>query len=357
MKKFITMIGCAVLFTLSLSACFGSVTTYPDMVEHDQNEVLGAVKEKYDIQSFIFTGKEYHGEKTYDENNEFSVLPFSGKFSADFINGDNIEGAFTSFAGKNGGHDIQGRYRNFLCYVALGINGDGQAKFLYYNLNLDKDAEIENTIGSSDYPYDVLPTEITDKLLTPPTEWGAMRVYMNKHFQNIRDALSFSGDRLSYGYPESNDQYVSIQFYRENNQIVYDIVYFKNIDEDANPQLIYSTSDRYGVIYNYYGLDFSQYVEVAYTVEQSGEDPALDLLSGTVRIKPVGGTIVYSELTVGASYTILRDDTITTYDVHRETYRFTTEVEKGFLMDRIDGIDHKDTAKIVCTNFYILYEK
>ena len=352
MKKIIAIFCCAFVFAFFLSACFGS-KVYPDMVEYDEAEVLEVAKEKYGIQSFEFTGSVIRGSKCYDENGEFYFSEFSERFSTDFINGDNIEAAFSSFAGKNGNHDIQGKFRNFLCYVALGVGADGQAKFIYYNLNLNKYAEIADTIGCSDYPYDILPSEITDELLTVPQDWGAMNVYMNRHFKNIGNALSFSGNRLSCGYSERVNQYVTIEFYRENGQIVYDLIYIN----DSEPHIVYSTSDRYGVLYNYYGIDKSAYVDVEYTVTQSEEDPAYDLLAGTVKIKPLDGTIIYSQLNVREWYQVLnRQGAVTTYE-NTSAHMFMTEVEKSVLINRIDGVDHIESAKIECTNFYILYEK
>ena len=357
MKKIIAMICCALLITLLLTACL-DYKKYPDMVEYDKTEVLDLAKAKYGIKSFVFTDEELHGEKHYDENDGVSVSLYTKKFGTDFINGDNIEAAFTSFAGKNGNHDIQGMFRYFLCYVALGVSEDGQAKFIYYNLNLDKDAEIADTIGCSDYPYDILPTEITDELLTPPQNGSAMQAYMSKikgYYTDILTGLSFSGDRLSYGYGERAHWHEYLEFYRENGRIVYDLIYIADTEE-GEPNLIYSTSDRYGVIYNYYGIDKSAYVEVEYTVERSNEDSALDVLSGTVKIKPLDGTIIYSELHVRASYNVLRDGTVTTYDDH-SIYTNVTEVEKSFLIERIDGVNHNESAIIDCFDFYILYEK
>lgn len=359
MKKIIAILCCAFVFTLLLSGCFDS-TVYPDMVEYDSTEVLAVAKSKYDIKSFAFTHGELHGKKHYDEETGFSVALYTKRFGDDFINGDNIDAALTAFAGKNGGHDIQGIYMNFLCYVALGVRTDGQAKFIYYNLNLNKDAVIEDTIGCSDYPYDILPTEITGTLLTPPQDWNAMNVYMNgmkAHYSNIVDGLTFSGDRLSYGYGDRNHQYAYLEFYRENGRIVYDLKYVDDTETDGDPKLIYSTSDRYGVIYNYYGIDKNTYVDVNYSVTQSTEDPTADLLEGTVKIKPLDGTVIYSELLVRASYKVLNTDGKVITHENSSKYRFTTEVEKGFLIDRIDGVNHGESAKITCVSFYILYEK
>ena len=102
---------------LTLSSCFlfGRVTTYPDMVEYTEAEVLEVAKEKYQIVRWVFTSEEIMGDASYDEEGEFCLTFFDeGRFSTEPTGGDNIEAAFTSFAGKNGNHDIQGRYSIFL---------------------------------------------------------------------------------------------------------------------------------------------------------------------------------------------------------------------------------------------------
>ncbi|MCH5171463.1 MAG: hypothetical protein J1F31_01325 [Erysipelotrichales bacterium] len=356
MRKIITII-CTFVLALTLSSCFFErIKIHPNMVEYNENTVLETAKEKYDIKSFIFTNRKIHGETRYDESDQFIVSFRTSSFNSNFINGDNIELAFTSFAGKNGGHDIQGMYYDFLCYVALGLNTEGIAKFIYYNLNLDKDAEIVNTIGCSDYPYDILPTEITNELLTPPNNWGEMNIYMKKHFKDIGTSFNYCKDKLSYGYGDIYNRYVYIEFYRENDEIVYDLIYVEDVYKKTEPKLVYSTSNRYDVIYNYYGQDISKYVEVEYTIEESDTDPNFDLLTGKAIIKPVEGKIIYSQLNVRASFNILKDNKVIIKE-DGDLYRFTTEVEKSILIEKIENIDHKKTAKLKCIDFYILYEK
>ena len=172
---------------LFLSSCFwfGTSTTYPDMVEYSQAEVLLVAKEKYDISRYIFDDLYFKGE-TSGEGEEFTVLDYSSQFPSIFVNGDNVENAFRAFAGKNGGHDIQGYYHAFLCYVALVECQDGSLKFIYYNTNIHKDAEIIDTIGASDYTLDISPEEITNSLFTVANNWARMVVYLNQ-YKNLQD--------------------------------------------------------------------------------------------------------------------------------------------------------------------------
>ena len=160
MKKIIALL-LIVLTTFTLSSCFlfGDFTTHPDMVEYTEKEILEVAKDKYGVTEWIFTGTEITGKASYDAEGAFCLEFYDdGQFSTEFVNGDNTEAAMQAFAGKNGNHDIQGRYSIFLCYIALGKCADGSMKFVYYNTNIHKDAEIADTIGASDYIFDVSPT-------------------------------------------------------------------------------------------------------------------------------------------------------------------------------------------------------
>lgn len=352
MKRIVSF-GFVLLQSFFLFSCFES-TTYPNMVEYKKDDVLAIAKEKYEIKSFFFTEEEYHGEKEYDEFNNLIIKPESDKFSSLFINGDNLATAFSSFAGKNGGHDIQGMYKYFLCYVALGVDKEDKPKYIYYNTNLDKDIQISDTIGLSDYPYDILPNEITNELIAVPPRWGQMNLFMNKHFTDINKYLKYSKDKLTFGYTESLNLYVYLEFYKENEIIVYDL---RLNDRSTNEEhLIYSTSCRYEVIYTYYGIDFSQYVEVRYEIEQSMEEDNLELLEIDAKIKPVNGTIIYSQLSLIVNYKAKGIDDILNYQ-DTELFRFTTEAKKGILLEKIDGINHYDSTSVKCNSIYVLYEK
>ena len=345
---------------LTLSSCFlfGRVTTYPDMVEYTEAEVLEVAKEKYQIVRWVFTSEEIMGDASYDEEGEFCLTFFDeGRFSTEPTGGDNIEAAFTSFAGKNGNHDIQGRYSIFLCYVALGKCADGSLKFVYYNINIHKDAKIADTIGASDYTPEVLPWEITDDLFTAPREWTGMGTFLNKYKESNPRGFYYSGERLTIRRRVKYDDYVELEFYKEGGEVVYDVYYIEDQDEPTERRLVYSTSDRYGVIYNYYGLDKSLYFDITTTVTQSTEQESCMSLHAKVEAKEIDGVVLYSRFSYSAEYYVERDEGPILHGSSNETVIDDLSFECGWMIDKIDGISHEETAKFYLKNFYIFYLK
>ncbi len=358
MKK-ITMLALAIICLLALSSCFlfGRTTTYPDMVEYTEDEVLEVAKDKYGITEWIFTGTALHGEARYDDAGAFSLKFYNEQFSAEFTNGSNIEKAMTAFAGKNGGHDIQGRFSHFLCYAALGECADGSLKFVYYNTNIHKDAEIADTIGASDYILEVLPTEITNDLFTVDSRWTDMQLFLNEYKDGHPRGLYYSGERLTTRRNAKYNGYVEFEFYKENDEVVYDVYYTKDEYKPEERRLVYSTSDRYGVIYNYYGVDKSQYFNITQTVTESTDQSNVMELWGYVEAKPIDGTVLYSGIGFKASYQELTDKgKIVEHDSWDQVYD-KLSFERGYGIDKIDGVDHTETAKFTVYDFYIFYEK
>ncbi len=357
MKRFALILFClAILF--SFVGC-PAVTQFPDMVEYTADEVLAVAKEKYGIVEWLLTDGELRGEMERREDGSFSIWTHREpvQFGANFVGGDNLDAALSAFAGKNGGHDIQGMYADFICYVAIGKTANGAVKYIYYNVNLHKTAKIADTIGASDYTFDVLPTEITKDTFSVPSDWQEMTRYLNRHFVD-RKALNYtySGERLSLVYHDLPNGLVTMEFYKESGKIVYDLYYAKDKNKSDERRLVYSSSERYGVIYNYYGLDITQYVDVSHTVEQSTEQESCVVLRGTAKIKNVGGEILYSSLSYRAEYYVLRDGKAignTSFE-HRPD---VTEISVGYMFDKIDGIDHAETARFWISDFYIFYKK
>jgi hypothetical protein len=346
--------------TLSLSSCFlfGEVTTHPDMVEYTEKEILEAAQEKYGITEWIFNGTEIMGEASYDAEEVFNLEFFDdGQFSTEFINGDNIETAMQAFAGKNGGRHIQGRYSHFLCYIALGKCADGSLKFVYYNTNIHKDAEIADTIGASDYTFEVLPSEITNDLFTVDSKWTNMQLFLNDYKDGLPRGFYYSGERLTRRRVVKYYDYVELEFYKENGEVVYDIYYTKDEEKPEERRLVYSTSDRYGVIYNYYGLDKSEHFDITQTVEQSTEDASCMVLKAHVKAKEIDGTVLYSSFLYSAEYYVKRDEGAVLHGTANETVIDKLSFERGWMMDKIDGVDHTQTAKFILSDFYIFYEK
>ena len=348
------------LTTFTLSSCFlfGDVTTHPDMVEYTEDEILDVAKEKYSITEWIFTGTEITGKTWYDSEGDFCLKFYNdGQFGTEFMNGDNIEAAMQAFAGKNGNHDIQGRYSIFLCYVALGECADGSMKFVYYNTNIHKDAEIADTIGASAYTFDVSPAEITDSLFDVPSNWYQMRNFL-KDFKGANSrGFVYSGERLTIRRMESYYSYVVTEFYKEDGKVVCDLYYLK---DEGTPEerkiLFYSTSDRYEVIYNCYGDDVTNYFAISQAVEQSSKDENMMLLSGHAELKELPGTVVYTQIKYRAEYSIVNDGNITSMVKNNQINNQTT-INQSYLIDKIEGVDHSQTAKFSVYDYYIMYEK
>ena len=351
----------ATTFLLTSCFLFGGVTTHPDMVEYTEEEILEVAKEKYGMIKWIFTSTEIMGEASYDAEGVFTLdfygSPYSDQFSTKFINGDNTEAAMQAFAGKNGGHDVQGRYSHFLCYVALGECADGSLKFVYYNTNIHKDAEIADTIGASDYTFEVLPTEITNDLFTVDSKWTSMQLFLNDYKDGHPRGFYYSGERLTRRRNAKYNGYIEFEFYKEGNEVVYDIYYTKDDEKPEERRLVYSTSDRYGVIYNYYGLDKSEYFDVTTTVTQSTEDESCMSLKAHVKAKEIDGTVLYSSFLYSAEYYVKRDKGAVLHGTTNEAVIDKLSFECGWMLDKIDGINHAETAKFYFSRFYIFYEK
>ena len=359
MKKIIALL-LIVLTTFMLSSCFlfGDVITHSDMVEYTEDEILEVAKEKYGVTEWIFTGVEIRGKASYDENGVFNLVFYNdGQFGTEFTNGDNIEAAMQAFAGKNGGHDIQGMYSHFLCNIALGECADGSLKFVYYNTNIHKDATIADTVGASDYTFEVLPTEIANELFTVDARWTSMQLFLNDYKDGHPRGFYYSGERLTIRRNEKYNGYIEFEFYKENGEAVYDIYYTEDEEKPDERRLIYSTSDRYGVIYNYYGLDKSEYFDITQTVGQSTEQESCMSLKACVEAKEIEGTVLYSRLLYSAEYYVQRGGKAILHGTANETVIDKLEFECGWMLDKIDGIDHAETAKFYLSRFYIFYEK
>ena len=359
MKKILALLLIVLnIFTLSSCFMFGQVTTHPDMVEYTEGEILEVAKEKYSITEWIFTGTEIIGKAWYDAEGAFCLEFYNdGQFSTEFVNGDNTEVAMQAFAGKNGNHDIQGRYYFFLCYIALGECANGSMKFVYYNTNIHKDADIADTIGASDYTFDVSPTEITDSLFDVPSNWHQMRNFLNEFKRANSRGFVYSGERLTMRRMESYYSYVVTEFYKEDGKVVCDLYY---LQDEGTPEerkiLFYSTSDRYEVIYNCYGDDVTDYFDISQTVEESTKDENMMLLSGHAELKELPGTVVYTEIKYRAEYSIVNDGKITSM-IKNDQINNQTTINQSYLIDKIEGVDHTETAKFTVYDYYILYEK
>ena len=359
MKKIIALL-LIVLTTFTLSSCFlfGGVTTHPDMVEYTENEILEVAKEKYGITDWIFTGTEIMGKASYDADGAFQLTFYNdGQFGTELVNGDNIEAAMQAFAGKNGGSHIQGMFSHFLCYVALGKCADGSLKFVYYNTNIHKDAAIASTVGASDYVFEVLPDEITDDLFTVDSKWTSMQLFLNNYKDGNPRGFFYSGERLTWRRSVKYNGYTDLEFYKENGKTVYDVYYTEDAEKPDERRLVYSTSERYGVIYDYYGVDKSQYFDITQTVTQSTEQESCMSLKAHVKAKEIDGEVLYSRFSYSAEYYVLREDGPVLHGTANETVTDTLDFSFGWMLDKMDGINHTESAKFHFSHFYIFYEK
>lgn len=353
MRRKTALLSAIVLFLLPLTACIHT-TTHPNMKEYSQEEALRAAKDKYGIREYLLTDAEFYGEVNDDENGNFCVQSYTSNFSSDFLNGDNIESAMTAFAGKNGSKNVQMTYRNFLCYVTIADTDNG-VKYIYYNTNISKDAALADTIGASDYPFDTLPTEVTQETFSAPNDWQAMRTYL-QYWQTAVDVNAFHYDkeRLTLSRKNRHHGIEETEFYKENGRIVFDLYY--QSDDDSDRQLVYSSSDRYVAVHATQNQDLAAYMTISYTVSQSSEFPSCNLLKGTVKIKDVDGRLIYTQFRYRAQYYILRENKPVLHE-STETIVHTREWKKGYLIEKIDGIDHESTASFLVMNGYLFYEK
>jgi hypothetical protein len=169
--------------------------------------------------------------------------------------------------------------------------------------------------------------------------------------------FDYSGERLSVMRHERYGGISYMEFYKENGSVVFDLYHDEREYDGEKRRLVYSTSDRYGVIYNYYGLDKSEYFDITTTVTQSIEQESCMSLKSHVEAKEIDGKVLYSRFLYSAEYYVLRDGKAILHGTDSETVIDKLEFDCGWMLDQVDGIDHAQTAKFFLSRFYILYEK
>lgn len=365
MKKLVFLIILS-FFTFTLSSCFEKSTIYPDMVEYTENEILDVAKAKYNIKKFYYTG--FRVNKSNQALDAFSYNNYScyGIFN-NLKNPDNLKIALTSFAGKNGGHDIQGIFANFACYMALGIDENDKAKFIFYNTNINKNKSIADTIGSSDYPFELSPSKINTRFMDEIT-WDTLKANWKKQYG---DKISIKGLFYCFDKPSiitslhSNTGIYLVQFYEENKETVFDIFritlrddyHIDNINQYITSQkLIYSTSKSYECHYAKYGVSYNDFFDIKFTVEQSLEANNLDLISGTITAKDVGMEVVNYSFNYRISYLINNNGKISETSYLNGSSELINN-RFGLLIDKIEDHDHRLSTFVTIENFYIIYKK
>ena len=76
-----------------------------------------------------------------------------------------------------------------------------------------------------------------------------------------------------------------------------------------------------------------------------------------VEAKEIDGKVLYSRFLYSAEYYVPRDGKAILHDTTNETVIDKLEFNCGWMLDKIDGIDHAETAKFYFSRFYIFYEK
>lgn len=358
------------LFFFAFYEIFTTPNIHPDMVKYSKEEVLNVAKEKYDITEWVYTNSSISGTAQYDENGAFKLKFSSYEYSKDLVNGDNIEKAFTSFAGVNGNYELQKQYSDFLCRVAIGKCSDNSYKFVYYNTNINKDEIIADTIGASDYTLEVTPGDIDNSLFNVHSNWSRMQEFLNQFKDSATYDLIFTEDLLKIvKYPNSykskysydSNSILTVEFYKENGKVVYDVYYIKDRNKPLVKDIVYSTSENYGVIYNYYGLDKSQYFDVSQSVYQNEKDEDYMILQGNVTAKNIEGSVYYSYIEYFFEYYSYKEDKdVVDYLIKKQegiTSRITFTDTLMYSIKKTKKIDHSKTAKFYLGNFYILYKK
>lgn len=347
MKK-ATTIFIMFVFTLTLASCI-STSKYPNMVEYSEDYVLDIAESKYDISEFIVKGLKLHGVYESQKNNTIYE-------SIKLIDPENLESAMTSFAGVEGGKPIQAEFHNFLSYYAIAKTNNDEVLFIYYNLNLDKKAPIYHILASSKYPYDVLPTEVSKSIFSSTSNVRLNNAFISIFVDSGRsEAFDYSRENLSItGYPSRQYSNTYMEFYKEDESVVFD---FYHIDEESD-NLIYSSSKRYGLIWNAPGVDISKYFEVTKEVSPSQEDTTCDLLKATIKLNEdaINGTVIFSYMSSYFEYKRLNEEGKIISDIDKEGHNYTKEIKISMLIERIEGINHSETTVVKPNSCFILYE-
>ena len=171
-----------------------------------------------------------------------------------------------------------------------------------------------------------------------------MRNFLNEFKGANSRGFVYSGERLTMRRMESYYSYVVTEFYKEDGKVVCDLYY---LQDEGTPEeskiLFYSTSDRYEVIYNCYGDDVTDHFDISQTVEQSTKDENMMLLKGHAELKELPGTVVYTQIKYRAEYSIVHNDKITSM-VKNDQVNIQTTINQSYLIDKIEGVDHTQTA-------------
>ena len=98
------------------------------------------------------------------------------------------------------------------------------------------------------------------------------------------------------------------------------------------------------------------YFDISQTVEQSSKNEIMMLLKGHAEVKELPGTVVYTQIKYRADYSIVHDGNISSM-IKNDQINNQTTINQSYLIDKIEGVDHTQTAKFTVYDYYILYEK
>ena len=302
------------------------------VVTYSNNKVLEVIERKYGVVSYVFTDEEY--SKT------------NGKYGSEIVDGDNIDAVFSSYAGE--------KRDGFDCYIALGRCNDETYKYFYYNTTLKKSDDIAKTVGASKYALSVAPDEVDDALFETDEYWP--------FYGKVRLSALKGGNHTSYQYdrtkltrviPYSASNSLQVEFYKEDNKVVYDAYDIK----ENNKKLMFSTSNKYGTISKHSNKNGYLNIELEFTANGSSTT-----IHGRVSPNNVPSKIVYSKVSLTFTYLTNYENTETTLSISKSAtfyYLYDSFVfDKEFVtLDKYPIDTYREHCSFEADLIYILYEK
>ncbi len=338
MKKAAMIITIFIFILVSFCSCF-DYYEHENMVEYTKEEVLNVATNKYGLKKVYFDDLEIRG---HIKDNEI-VLENELKF----INPDNLDASLRAFAGKNGNHDIQGIYSNFLAYLALALNDKSSYVWIIFNTNIAKDVAIVDTIGKFDYPYDVIPQQIDLKYVQ-----SLDTTYLQ--YFNINLYKLFTS--FNYNMFDYNEEVLTIKisdylfkFYLENKKVVFDLFILKNSKDSV---LIYSTSNCYQTIDG--NKDYKDYFDIDYSMSLAETFSSDYVLTGNIKYKSSLENVLYIGFVYRLSYMVYDD-----FQYIQKTISENINASEYYLryyIPKYEDCDNYNLTEVIITRYYILLQ-
>ena len=302
------------------------------VVTYSNNKVLEVIERKYGVVSYVFTDEEY--SKT------------NGKYGSEIVDGDNIDAVFSSYAGE--------KRDGFDCYIALGRCNDETYKYFYYNTILKKSDDIAKTVGASKYALSVAPDEVDDAIFDTDEYWpfsGSARLSALKGGNHT--SYQYDGTKLTRVIPYSASNSLQVEFYKEDNKVVYDAYDIK----ENNKKLKFSTSNKYGTISKRSNKNGYLNIELEFIANGSSTT-----IHGRVSPNNVPSKIVYSKVSLTFTYLTNYENTETTLSISKSATFYNLYdsfvFDKTFVtLDKYPIDTYREQCSFEADLIYILYEK